>query len=49
MRGGDKRTGELFSYLAAVLDQPRVKKLLSTDHFAVDGTADRSVGFVEEL
>ena len=61
---GDKRTGELFSYvdlekrvrsghqtttglskeniaanfLAAVLDQPRVKKLLSTDHFTVDGT-----------
>jgi len=24
--------------LAAVLDQPRVKKLLSTDHFTVDGT-----------
>ena len=26
------------SFLAAVLDQPRVKKLLSTDHFTVDGT-----------
>ena len=25
-------------FLAAVLDQPRVKKLLSTDHFTVDGT-----------
>ena len=36
-------------FLAAVLDQPRVKKLLSTEHFTVDGTLDRSVGFVEEL
>ncbi len=25
-------------FLAAVLDQPRVKKLLSTEHFTVDGT-----------
>jgi transposase len=25
-------------FLAAVLDQPRVKRLLSTDHFSVDGT-----------
>lgn len=25
-------------FLAAVLDQPRVRKLLSTDHFTVDGT-----------
>ena len=25
-------------FLAAVLDQPRVKKLLSTEHFSVDGT-----------
>jgi transposase len=25
-------------FLVAVLDQPRVKKLLSTDHFTVDGT-----------
>ena len=25
-------------FLAAVLDQPGVKKLLSTDHFTVDGT-----------
>ena len=25
-------------FLAAVLDQPRVKKLLSADHFTVDGT-----------
>src|SRR5881394_2407191 len=25
-------------FLAAVLGQPRVKKLLSTDHFSVDGT-----------
>ena len=24
-------------FLAAVLDQPRVKKLLSTEHFTVDG------------
>ena len=36
-------------FLAAVLDQPRVKKLLSTEHFTVDGTLDRSVGFVEEF
>ena len=25
-------------FMAAVLDQPRVKRLLSTDHFSVDGT-----------
>src|ERR1700728_1914678 len=25
-------------FLAAVLDQPQVKKLLSTEHFTVDGT-----------
>ena len=25
-------------FLAAVLAQPRVKRLLSTDHFSVDGT-----------
>ena len=25
-------------FLAAVVEQPRVKKLLSTDHFSVDGT-----------
>ena len=25
-------------FLAAVLAQPKVKKLLSTDHFSVDGT-----------
>ena len=34
--------------LAAVLDQPRVKKLLSTDTSG-RWDADRSVGFVEEL
>ncbi len=26
------------AFLAAVLDQPKVKRLLSTDHFSVDGT-----------
>ncbi len=31
MRGGDE-------HLSAVLAQPRVKRLLSTDHFSVDGT-----------
>jgi hypothetical protein len=25
-------------FLAAVLSQPRVKKLMSSDHFSVDGT-----------
>jgi len=28
-------------FLAAVLSRPRVKKLLSTDHFSVDGTLNR--------
>jgi len=26
------------NFLAALLAQPRVKKLLSSDHFSVDGT-----------
>lgn len=46
MRGEDERSGELFSYVdlearvqrAAVLAQPKVKKLMSSDHFSVDGT-----------
>ena len=29
-------------FLAAVLDQPRVKKLLSTEHFTVDGTLNEA-------
>ena len=33
-------------FLAAVLDQPRVKKLLSSDHFTVDGPIERSVAAV---
>jgi hypothetical protein len=34
LREGDIAT----KFLSAVLAQPKVKKLLSTDHFSVDGT-----------
>ena len=36
-------------FLAAVLAQPRVKRLLSSEHFSVDGTLDRGVGIDQEL
>ncbi len=36
-------------FLTAVLAQPRVKRLLSSEHFSVDGTLDRGLGFDEEL
>ena len=35
-------------FLNALLAQPEVKKLLSTDHFSVDD-ADRGLGLNEEL
>jgi transposase len=35
-------------FLAGVLAQSKVKKLLSSDHFSVDGHADRSLGLDEE-
>jgi transposase len=35
--------------LSAVLSQPRVKRLLSTDHFSVDGTLIEAWGVDEEL
>jgi Transposase domain (DUF772) len=35
-------------FMRAILEQPRVKRLLSTDHFSVDGV-DRSLGVDEEL
>jgi transposase len=36
-------------FLAAVLSQPRVKRLLSSDHFSVDGTLIQALGVDEEL
>jgi hypothetical protein len=44
--------GEIASkFMAAVLSQPRVKELLSSEHFSVDGTLidDRGLGQHEEL
>ena len=35
-------------FLAAVLAQPNVKKLLSSDHFSVDGTLIEGLGLDEE-
>ncbi len=35
-------------FLAAVVGHPKVKRLLSTEHFSVDGTPDRSLGVDEE-
>jgi transposase len=35
--------------LAAVLDHPRVRQLLSSEHFTVDGTPGRGMGVLEEL
>ena len=35
--------------LTAVIAQPRVKRLLSTDHFSVDGTLIEAVGVNEEF
>jgi hypothetical protein len=36
-------------FLAAVLAQDKVKRLLSSDHFSVDGTFARSLGEPQEL
>jgi transposase len=36
-------------FLAAVLVQPRVKRLLSTEHFSVDGSLIEAWAFDEEL
>ena len=36
-------------FLTAVLSQPRVKRLLSSEHFSVDGTLDPGLGVDEEL
>lgn len=36
-------------FLSAVLAQARIKRLLSSEHFSVDGHADRGVGFDEEF
>src|ERR1700684_1180434 len=38
-RGGLLEGNIAARFLAAVLDQPQVKKLLSTEHFTVDGTS----------
>jgi transposase len=35
-------------FLGAVLTQPKVNKLLSTDHFSVEWHADRGLGVDEE-
>lgn len=35
-------------FLAAVLAQPKVKKLLSCDHFSVNGTLIEALGLDEE-
>lgn len=36
-------------FLNALLAQPKVKRLLSSDHFSVDGTLIESPGFDQEL
>ena len=36
-------------FLAEVLDQPQVRRLLSSEHFSVDGSLVEGVGFDEEL
>ena len=36
-------------FLAAILADPQVKPLLSSEHFSVDGTLDRGLGVDEEL
>jgi transposase len=36
-------------FLVAVLGQPRIKKLLSTDHFSVDGTLIEVWASLKEL
>ena len=35
-------------FFALVVEQARAADLMSRDHFTVDGTPDRSVGFVQE-
>ena len=36
-------------FLATLLDRPDVRRLLSSEHFSVDGTPDPSLGLHEEL